>query len=72
MAVFYLRRYRLVASGDEIYKMFNERVFHPFIIWLGELFSIKTPELKDKGVVGAAKNRRFNLAFCTLLSTFLV
>ena len=41
------------ASGDEIYKMFNERVLHPFIIWLGELFSIKTPELKDKGVVGA-------------------
>jgi hypothetical protein len=41
------------ASGDETYKMFNEKVLHPFIIWLGELFSIKTPELKDKGVVGA-------------------
>src|SRR6516162_6869212 len=36
------------ASGDEIYKMFNEKVLHPFIIWLGELFSIKTPELKTK------------------------
>jgi hypothetical protein len=41
------------ASGDEIYKMFNERVLHPFIIWLGQLFSIKTPELGDIGVVGA-------------------
>jgi hypothetical protein len=41
-------------TGDDVYGMFNERVLHPFIKWIGELFHpSKTGELKNKGIFGA-------------------
>jgi hypothetical protein len=42
-----------VPSGDDLYKMFHEPGIHPFLVWLGSLFSIKTPELRKAQVVAA-------------------
>jgi hypothetical protein len=40
-------------SGDDMYETFNQPAIHPFLLWLGELFSIKTPEMKMAQVVAA-------------------
>jgi hypothetical protein len=40
-------------SGDSIYELFGETGLHGFIRWMGELFSVKTPEMKKKTVVSA-------------------
>ena len=40
-------------SGDDVYTLFNETGLHAFIRWMGELFSVKTPEMKKKTVVSA-------------------
>ena len=42
-----------VPSGDEVYSLFRETGLHAFIRWIGELFSIKTPELKRAQIVSA-------------------
>lgn len=42
-----------LGTGDDVYRMFNNQDIHPFLLWLGELFSIKTPELRSAPVVGA-------------------
>lgn len=42
-----------VASGDDQYKIFSEKGSHAFLIWLNEVFSIKTPELKKVPIVAA-------------------
>ena len=41
------------TSGDDVYTLFNETGLHAFIRWMGELFSVKTPEMKKKTVVSA-------------------
>jgi hypothetical protein len=41
------------ASGDEVYSLFGEAGLHGFIRWLGDLFSVKTPELRRTTIVGA-------------------
>ena len=41
------------ATGDDQYALFAETGLHGFIQWIGELFSIKTPELKKPQVVSA-------------------
>jgi len=40
-------------SGDNVYSLFGETGLHTFLRWLGELFSIKTPELTRGTVVSA-------------------
>lgn len=40
-------------SGDDAYTLFGEMGTHSFLCWLGEVFSIKTPELKRTAVVAA-------------------
>lgn len=40
-------------SGDDQYTLFGETGTHEFLRWLGEVFSIKTPELKRVQVVSA-------------------
>ncbi len=40
-------------KGDDIYDMFNNEGYHAFIRWMGELFSVKTPEMNKRTVVAA-------------------
>jgi hypothetical protein len=40
-------------KGDGVYEMFHDEIYHPFIKWIGEIFSIKTPEMKLAPIVGA-------------------
>lgn len=40
-------------KGDEQYTLFNESRLHLFLRWLGDLFSIKTPELRRVPVLAA-------------------
>jgi hypothetical protein len=42
-----------VPSGDDRYQMFARQNLHGFIRWIGDLFSIKTPELKRQTIVTA-------------------
>lgn len=42
-----------VPSGDDAYSLFNEPGLHAFIRFIGELFSIKTPELQSVPIVAA-------------------
>lgn len=42
-----------VPSSDDVYVMFNEPGLHPFLLWMGELFSIKTPELRRPPIAAA-------------------
>jgi hypothetical protein len=44
---------RPVPKGDDQFTLFNETSLHPFLVWLGTLFSSKTPELANTYVVGA-------------------
>lgn len=39
--------------GDEQYTLFNQSLTQQFLIWLNEIFSIKTPELRKVPVVAA-------------------
>jgi hypothetical protein len=40
-------------SGDDIYGLFERADLHPFIKWIGDTFSVKTPELKRAQIVAA-------------------
>ncbi len=42
-----------VKKGDELYDLFHEAEYAPFIIWMGNVLTMKTPELKKAPVVGA-------------------
>jgi len=42
-----------VPSGDDVYTLFAEGGLHPFLLWLGEIFTIKTPELRRPPIVAA-------------------
>lgn len=42
-----------VPVGDDIYDLFGHSQYHTFIMWIGELFSIKTPELRRAPIVAA-------------------
>jgi hypothetical protein len=46
-------------SGDDAYTLFGEAGTHGFVLWLGEVFSIKTKELKRVPIV-AAMHATFN------------
>src|SRR5262249_25945259 len=41
------------VSGDDQYIRFGEPGLHGFIRWVGELFTIKTPELRRQTIVAA-------------------
>ena len=45
-------------SGDQVYSLFKETGLHGFLKWLGELVTIKTPELK-RTQVGSAMYATF-------------
>jgi len=40
-----------VPTGDDQYVLFGEIGLHTFVQWIGEVFSIKTPELRRKQIV---------------------
>jgi hypothetical protein len=40
-------------TGDDQYVRFGEPSLHGFIRWVGELFSVKTPELRRQTIVAA-------------------
>jgi len=42
-----------VARGDDKYEIFNDLDEHPFLLWLGEVLSMKTPEMMSPPVVAA-------------------
>jgi hypothetical protein len=42
-----------VPNGDDVYNMLNREAYHSFLRWCGELFSIKTPELRQTQIVAA-------------------
>jgi hypothetical protein len=42
-----------VSSGDGAYEIFAVTEVHPFLLWLGEIFTIKTPELRRPPIVAA-------------------
>lgn len=48
-----VREEKHTPRGDDQYVVFNEEEQHPFICWLGELFSIKTPELMAPPIIAA-------------------
>jgi hypothetical protein len=41
------------ASGDDVYTLFGDTSLHSFVRWIGEVFSVKTPELRRMMIVGA-------------------
>jgi hypothetical protein len=40
-------------QGDDVYTLMGHTALHPFIQWIGDLFTIKTPELKRVPIVAA-------------------
>lgn len=40
-------------SGDDVYTLFGKKSLHNFIKWIGEVFSVKTPELRRQTIVAA-------------------
>ena len=40
-------------SGDDVYTLFGKTSLHSFIKWIGEVFSVKTPELRRTTIVAA-------------------
>jgi len=42
-----------LPSGDDVYQQFNETRYHTFIQWIGDLFNIKTPEMKRTHIVAS-------------------
>jgi hypothetical protein len=41
------------ATGDDIYTLFAKEALYPFIRWIGDVFSVKTPELRRVPIVAA-------------------
>jgi hypothetical protein len=41
------------AAGDDQYTLFEDLRWHPFIKWMGDLFSVKTPEMKSIPIAAA-------------------
>lgn len=41
------------VTGDNMYTLFDNKTLHPFILWMAELQSIKTPELRAAAIVAA-------------------
>jgi hypothetical protein len=41
------------ASGDDVYTLFGETGLHNFVRWIGDIFSVKTPELRRSTIVAA-------------------
>lgn len=39
------------VAGDNIYGLLDDTRFHPFVKWMGEMHSIKAPELQNPAVV---------------------
>jgi hypothetical protein len=42
-----------VPKGDEVYDLFHTPEYAPFVVWMGNVLTMKTPELKKAPVVGA-------------------
>jgi hypothetical protein len=40
-------------KGDDVYTLFGKTALHDFIGWVGDVFSIKTPELRRQTIVAA-------------------
>jgi hypothetical protein len=41
------------SKGDDRYDILDNTQYHPFIVWLGTLYTIKTPELRTPAIVAA-------------------
>jgi len=41
------------GSGDDVYELFNKPLYHPFLLWLGEVLGAKSPEMKRVQVVAS-------------------
>ena len=41
------------ASGDDVYTLFGDESLHSFVRWIGDIFSVKTPELRRTTIVAA-------------------
>ena len=41
------------GTGDDVYQLFSKEKHYPFIHWIGDVFSVKTPELRRLTIVGA-------------------
>ncbi len=42
-----------VAGGDDVYSLFFEEALYPFVTWVDQVLSIKTPEMKRAPVLAA-------------------
>ena len=42
-----------IPLGDDIYSTFNDRALYPYILWLAELFKVKSKEMQYPAVVAA-------------------
>jgi hypothetical protein len=42
-----------VQSGDDQYQIFAEAGLHPFLLWINDVYSIKTPELRRPQITAA-------------------
>lgn len=42
-----------VPSGDDVYQLLFRQQYHPFLVWLEGILSLKTPELMRAAIVGA-------------------
>ena len=40
-------------KGDDVYTLFGKTALHPFIKWVGDVFTVKTPELRRQTIVAA-------------------
>jgi hypothetical protein len=52
-AAWYLRTIEGIPVGEDIYYLFNRTGLHDFLLWLNEILSIKTPELKRAAITAA-------------------
>jgi hypothetical protein len=39
------------ASGDDVYTLFGDASLHSYVRWIGDVFSVKTPELRRMTIV---------------------
>lgn len=42
-----------VPKGEDVYDFFHQAEYAPFIVWMGNILTMKTPELQKAPVVGA-------------------
>lgn len=42
-----------VRSGDDVYQLFGQEGLHPFICWVGELITRKSPEFRKPAILAA-------------------